>query len=124
MSIEKNGDKSPNNKRKRQTPKERLKILMERHARADEAVRQSLASLEKRKTARDNLATEIAAVQMEIAGLDFLNIKPDEFVLMHDNLERQQISTSEILKLLANGDFEKLQEIYSALKDADIAVTI
>ena len=60
---------------------------------------------------------EIADTQKEIGGLEFLKLRPDEFLRITKNLEEQKIPVGEILKLLSDGDFMKLQEIYDGMKN-------
>ena len=108
------------NARRTPTAKERLKSLLDKERKAVSSVEAARKALEKSKKNLSEIQREISKVQIEAVGLEFLSINPDEFVEISDSLERLKIPPGRILKLLAEGNFTKMQEIYLAMKSVGI----
>lgn len=105
----KNNTTKPKTKRRSPTPKERLKSLLAKEQRLVSVIAESNVKLKE-------VRKEIEAAKREAVGLDFLAINTDEFMLILDNLEQMNMPPSEILKLFADGNINKLQEIYLGTK--------
>ena len=99
--------------RRKPTPKERLKALLNEEQKLITTIEKSGARLKE-------VRKEIKTAQTEAVGLEFFSINPDEFVKISDSLEQIKIPPGEILKLLSKGNIEKLQEIYYAMKSAGV----
>lgn len=106
-----NAEKVVDKKLKQQVSlKEKLNTLLKREKRLSDAIEVSKAKLQETKK-------EIKNLQTKIAGIEFLNMKPNEFLVMSQNLGRQDMLVGDILKMAAGGDFKKLQEIYISMQD-------
>lgn len=101
------------------TPRKRTVSKIEKMEQLLVKEKQCLENLEIAKNRLQTVRDEIAQAQKELIGQEFLKIPPDEFLQISKNLETQKVPAGEIFQLLANGDFQKLQEIYDGMKNAD-----
>jgi hypothetical protein len=99
----------PRNKTfKHKTPKERLKSLLDKESRL-------ISTIEASKVKLTEVQKEIPKLQSEIAGMEFLSILPNDFIAISESLESMSFSTADIIQMVRDGEFEKLQKISNAL---------
>ena len=102
----------PQSTNRRITPKEKLKLLLEKEKRL-------VGNIERYQAQLKEIRKEIPILRSQMAAQDFLNLDVNTFIKLSDELEKQDIQTSQILMFLAEGNFEKLHEIYESLNDIE-----
>jgi len=98
-------------KRKRVTPKEQLKKLLDKE-------RQYTAEIESIKIRLIDLREKIEVAKKDALVEDFANMPPDVFLRVSEILESQNVPLYEILKLFASGKFEDMATLHASLQDA------
>jgi len=95
---------------KNQSTKKKLQTLLNKEEKYLQIIKDAKARLAV-------VQKEIEAEKIKVISLSFLDISPDEFLEITENLQAKKIPAGEILRLISDGDFQKLQEIFAVQKE-------